>query len=181
MSEVNDRGVASLSEDSVPAGPRGREEVDGEARGNGKWVDAAASRRRAAVPNPEVSSRPKRRRFSAAYKARVVEEAEGCTESGEIAALLRREGLYSSQLSAWRKLYRAGALQALGDDKRGRKATKHPLEDENERLRKHNERLAGHLEQAETIIEIQKKVAAMLGIPRTAERPMNSVEREEGE
>ena len=89
--------------------------------------------------------------------------------------MLRREGLYSSQLSAWRKLYRAGALQALRDDKRGRKATKHPLEDENARLRKQNERLAGRLEQAETIIEIQKKVATMLGIP------LNSVENEEQE
>jgi transposase len=78
-------------------------------------------------------------------------------------------------LSKWRQQYRAGALQALRDDKRGRKATKHPLEDEVARLRKHNERLARRLEQAETIIEIQKKVATMLGIPR------NSVENEEGE
>jgi transposase-like protein len=127
------------------------------------------------IPEPEVSALPKRRRFSAAYKARVVEEAEGCTAPGEIGALLRREGLYSSQLSAWRKQYRTGALQGLRDDKRGRKATKHPLEDEVARLRKQNERLAGRLEQAEAIIEIQKKVAAMLGIP------LNSVEREEGE
>jgi|TARA_B100001964_G_scaffold231672_1_gene286577 transposase-like protein len=175
MSEVNDRGVPTLDEGSVLAGPRGGEDVDGEAGDNGKLVDAAASRRKAAVPNPEVSARPKRRHFSAAHKARIVEEAEGCTEPGEIGALLRREGLYSSQLSAWRKLYRAGALRALRDDKRGRKATKHPLEDENARLRKQNARLAGRLKQAETIIEIQKKVAAMLGIP------LNSVEREEGE
>jgi len=122
-----------------------------------------------------VSAGPKRRRFSAAYKARVVEEAEGCTEPGETGALLRREGLYSSQLSKWRQQYRGGALRALCDDKRGRKATKHPLEDENERLRKQNERLACRLEQAETIIEIQKKVATMLGIP------LNSVENEQGE
>jgi len=134
-----------------------------------------ASRRQTSIPDPEVAARPKRRRFSATYKARVVEEAEGCTEPGDIGALLRREGLYSSHLAEWRKLYRTGALQALRDDRRGRKPTKHPLEDEVARLRKQNERLSGRLEQAEAIIEIQKKVAAMLGIP------LNSVESEEGE
>ena len=108
---------------------------------------------------------PKRRRFSAAYKARIVEEAKDCAEQGEISALLRREGLYSSHLSKWRQLYRTGALQALRDDKRGRKATKHPLEDENARLRKRNERLARRLEQAETIIEIQKKLPRCWGFP----------------
>lgn len=129
----------------------------------------------ATVPEPEVLARPKRRRFTAAYKARIVEEAEGCKETGEVGALLRREGLYSSHLSKWRQLYRAGALNALVDDKRGRKMTRHPLEDENERLRKHNERLAHRLERAETIIDIQKKVSTMLGIP------LNSVEIAKGE
>jgi len=127
----------------------------------------------AAAPNPEVSAGAKRRRFAASYKARIVQEAERCTQAGAIGALLRREGLYSSQLSRWRELYRAGALDGLRDDKRGRKKTRHPLEDEVERLRKHNERLARRVEQAETIIEIQKKVAAMLGLP------LNSVENEE--
>jgi len=175
MGKVNDGDVAVLSEDLVLAGPRGREDVEGKAGGNGKLVEAAASRRQASIPDPEVAARPKRRRFSAAYKARVVEEAEGCTEPGDIGALLRREGLYSSHLAQWRQLYRAGALQALRDDRRGRKPTKHPLEDEVARLHKHNERLARRLEQAEMIIEIQKKVASMLGIP------LNSVENEEGE
>lgn len=127
----------------------------------------------AKLPDPEVSSLPKRRRFCADYKARIVEEADACTEAGEIGALLRREGLYSSQLSQWRNQYRTGALQALRDDKRGRKATKHPLEDENDKLRRQNARLAHRLEQAEAIIDIQKKVAAMLGIP------LNSVENGE--
>lgn len=127
------------------------------------------------IADPEVSSLPKRRRFSADYKARIVEEAEACTEAGDIGALLRREGLYSSQLSQWRKQYRTGALRALRDDKRGRKATKHPLEDENEKLRRQNARLAHRLEQAETIIDIQKKVATMLGIP------LNSIENDEAE
>ena len=147
----------------------------GGAGGHGKGGLAPMPGEPAAIPDPAVEARAKRRRFPAAYKARVVEEAEGCTESGAIGALLRREGLYSSQLSKWREQYRTGALDALRDDKRGRKATKHPLEDENVRLRKQNERLAGRLEQAEAIIEIQKKVAAMLG------NPLTGVERDAGE
>ena len=142
------------------------QDVAGAVEGNGDVSGTAK------FPNPEVSSLPKRGRFSADYKARVVEEADACTEAGGIGALLRREGLYSSQLSAWRDQYRRGALRALRDDKRGRKATKHPLEDENEKLRCQNARLAQRLEQAEGIIDIQKKVAAMLGIP------LNSVEND---
>ncbi len=173
MSEITDGVVGALSADPVWAGPHGRADVDGNGGGNGELAEAAPAARKAVIPDPQVSARPQRRHFSAAYKARVVEEAESCTEPGAIGALLRREGLYSSQLSAWRKLYRAGALQALRDDKRGRKATKHPLVDEVAQLRKANERLAERLERAETIIEIQKKVATMLGIP------LNSVENEE--
>ena len=173
MSEDNGRAVMAVTGGSVLSVPCGRGDVDGKAERSGPLAEASATTREAAIPAPEVSALPKRRRFSAGYKAQVVEEAEGCTEPGAIGALLRREGLYSSQLSAWRKLYRAGALRALRDDKRGRKATKHPLEDENERLRKQNERLQRRLEQAETIIEIQKKVATMLGIP------LNSVENDE--
>ena len=172
MSEGNDRDVVALGEGSVWAEPRGSRDGHGKAEGNGKLAKAVTPRNETSIPDPEVSARPKRRRFSAAYKTRVVEEAEGCKEPGEVGALLRREGLYSSQLSAWRRLYRAGALQALRDDTRGRKAVKHPLEDETERLRKQNERLQRRLEQAETIIEIQKKVATMLGIS------LNSVENE---
>ena len=142
------------------------QDIAGAVEGNGDVSGTAK------IPDPEVSSLPKRRRFLADYKARVVEEADGCTEAGGIGALLRREGLYSSQLSQWRNQYRRGALRALRDDKRGRKAVKHPLEDENEKLRRQNARLAQRLEQAETIIDIQKKVAAMLGIP------LNSVEND---
>lgn len=119
----------------------------------------------AAAPDPEVLAQPKRRRFTAAYKARVVEEAQRCTESGQIGALLRREGLYSSALTQWRRQYQSGALGALKDDKRGRKSTRDAREKELERLQRENERLNKKLRQAELIIEIQKKVAAMLGNP----------------
>jgi transposase-like protein len=145
------------------------------AGGNGGVGRSCALEGDGSIPDPQVDSRPTRRRFSASYKARIVEEAESCTELGAIGALLRREGLYSSQLSKWREQYRSGALDALRDDKRGRKRTRNPLEDEVTRLRKENARLSGRLEQAEAIIEIQKKVAAMLG------NPLPGVEHEEGD
>jgi transposase-like protein len=173
MIEPRDVSTAPSREESDLAVPLQSEGEPEKAAGNGNPAKDTPSPHDAAIPNPEVSALPKRRRFSADYKARVVEEAEGCAEPGAIGALLRREGLYSSQLSSWRALYLTGALQALRDDKRGRKTKKHPLEDENEKLRKQNERLADRLERAETIIEIQKKVATMLGIP------LNSVEGEE--
>jgi len=119
----------------------------------------------AGVPNPEVVARPQRRRFPAAYKARIIEEAQRCTQPGEIGALLRREGLYSSALTQWRRQYQAGALQGLKDDKRGRKRTRDARDEELQRLRRENQRLNKKLRQAELIIEIQKKVAAMLGNP----------------
>ena len=115
-----------------------------------------------AIPDPEVPEVPPRRQFTAEYKERIVREAEKCTEPGQIGALLRREGLYSSQLSAWRKKYRKGIRKALQAQKRGRKQTKDPLKIECEKLRRQNKALQKRLEQAEAIIEIQKKVSAML-------------------
>ena len=117
------------------------------------------------APDPEVLAKPKRRRFTPAYKARIVEEAQRCTESGQIGALLRREGLYSSALTQWRRQYHSGALQGLKDDKRGRKRTRDAREKELERLQRENERLNKKLRQAELIIEIQKTAVAMLGKP----------------
>lgn len=117
------------------------------------------------APDPEVLARPPRRRFTPAYKVRVVEEAQRCTESGQLGALLRREGLYSSALTQWRRHYQSGALQGLQEAKRGRKRTRDPRDQELERLQRDNERLNPKLRQAELIIEIQKKVAALLGNP----------------
>ena len=116
-------------------------------------------------PNPEVAARPKRRRFSASYKARIVQEAQRCSEPGQIGALLRREGLYSAALTQWRRQYQKGALQGLQDDKRGRKRSRDARDLELDQLRRENERLTKKLSQAELIIDIQKKVAAMLGNP----------------
>ena len=136
---------------------------------NGGANNAAAD---SPILDPEVLAKPQRRRFTPAYKARIVEEAQRCTESGQIGALLRREGLYSSALTQWRRQYQSGALQALKDDKRGRKRTRDARDNELERLQRENERLDKKLRQAELIIEIQKKVAAMLGNP--IETPPNS-------
>ena len=120
--------------------------------------------------NPEVLEKAKRRRFDAAYKLRVLEEAERCSEPGQLGELLRREGLYSSHLTTWRRQRDEGALQGLGPKKRGRKPKrKDPMALEVERLRRENQRLSERLRQAETIIEVQKKVSEMLGTSPTSQ------------
>ncbi len=113
-------------------------------------------------PEPEVVPKAVRRSFSAAYKLRIVEEADQCTERGQIGALLRREGLYSSQLATWRRLRDEGGLQALAPKTRGRKASQDAREVEIAALRRENERLHKQLQQAELIIGAQKKLAAAL-------------------
>ncbi len=113
-----------------------------------------------AMPDPEVRERPVRRRFTAEYKRQVVEEANAATEPGVVGALLRREGLYSSHLVEWRRLYRAGALSGLTRP-RGRPA-QHPLAAENERLRVTVERLEARLSRAEKVIAVQGNVSALL-------------------
>jgi len=117
-------------------------------------------------PDPQVLERAVRRTFDRDYKLRILQEADACTESGQLGALLRREGLYSSHLTAWRRGRTAGMLAGLAPKRRGRKAQAvDPLAEENHRLRRENERLATRLKQAETIIEVQKKVSEILGIP----------------
>ena len=116
-------------------------------------------------PNPEVVPKAERRRFSAEYKQRILQEADACTRPGEVGALLRREGLYSSHLTTWRQQRRRGALQGLTPAKRGRKAN--PQAAEIARLQRENERLKAQLAQAELIIDVQKKLSQMLGLPET--------------
>jgi transposase len=116
------------------------------------------------APDPEVRPKAKRRRFSAREKIRILEAADACRESGEIGALLRREGIYSSQLSTWRKQRTAGTLHALAAQKRGRKGQVDAREAELVQLRRDNERLQARLAQAETIIEVQKKLSQLLGV-----------------
>jgi transposase len=118
------------------------------------------------IPDPAVSEKPVRRRFTAEYKLRILHEADRCTASGQLGALLRREGLYSSHLTAWRRQRDEGTLAGRTPKRRGRKANPDaPLIAENERLKRETQRLAAKLRQAETIIEVQKKLSEMLGIP----------------
>ena len=125
------------------------------AAGNGKLI-----------PDPAVSEKPVRRRFTAQSKLGVLHAADRCTASGQLGALLRREGLYSSLLSTWRQQRDQGTLAGLTPKRRGRKPNPDaPLIAENERLMRETRRLAAKLRQAETIIEIQKKLSEMLGIP----------------
>ncbi len=115
---------------------------------------------------PEVPEKAKRRRFDAAYKQRILEEADRSTGLGELGELLRREGLYSSHLTCWRRQRDEGSLAGLAPKRRGRKAKrKDPLAKELDKLRRENQRLAERLRQAEMIIDVQKKVSEMLGIP----------------
>ncbi len=150
------------------AGPELSEGERSEPEGDGGPATSSGSQTHREVPDPEVPERPERRRFTVEYKARIVREAELCTEQGQIGALLRREGLYSSQLAQWRRAYREGALSALKDNKRGRKRSRHPLEKENERLKKTNVRLKRRLSQAEAVIDVQKKLSEILGVPLTS-------------
>src|SRR3954451_3264240 len=143
------------------------EQVNGASGGSperavGERSDLAAARpAREGVPDPELVERAKRRRFTAEYKLRILRQAEACTRAGEIGALLRREGLYTSHLTAWRKQRDAGALEAL-DRKRARKPAD-PRDAQLEMLRRRAERAEAELEKARKVIEVQGNVSALLG------------------
>jgi len=119
-----------------------------------------------AVPQEtEVTAKPKRRRFSAQEKLRVLREAEACTKPGEIGALLRREGLYSSHLTTWRQARARGELDALSAKKRGRKAAApNPLAKECVELKRALEKAEARARKAEALVELQKKISELLGI-----------------
>ncbi len=122
--------------------------------------------REQAPPSLEVLEKPVRRRFTAEYKRKILAEADACLEPGALGELLRREGLYSSHLTTWRRQRDEGVLDGLRPKRRGRKAKpKNPLADEVARLEGENRRLKERLRQAEVIIGVQKKVSEMLSIP----------------
>lgn len=118
----------------------------------------------ALAPDPEVPVAAVRRHFTAEYKLRILKQADACSGSGDLGKLLRREGLYSSNLATWRRQREEGVLSALRPRKRGRKEPdRNPLIEENAKLRRENERLMERLRRAEIIIDVQKKVSQMLG------------------
>ena len=147
--------ILKESEGPVPAG---KKTYPGVSAGDGR--------------DPEVTERPVRRRFLAEYKLQILRQADACDESGQLGELLRREGLYSSHLNTWRKQREQGTLDALTPKKRGRKPRDHdPLIEENRRLERVNKRLVERLRQAEVIIDVQKKVAEILGIHLPSPEP----------
>ena len=114
-------------------------------------------------PDPEVPAKPERRRFTAEYRLRILKQADACKKPGEVGALLRREGLYSSLLTNWRRQRERGALQEMRGCRRGPKSR--PVDPRVKQLEVENRRLQRKLQRAETIITLQKKVAEILGIP----------------
>jgi len=133
-------------------------ETEGARRASGVSATGAGG-----VPDPEVAEKPKRRQFSAEYRLRIVREADACTQPGEIGALLRREGLYSSLLAAWRRQRDTGALAGLEPKKRGPKSK--AVDPRVKRLERENARLKRKLEQAETIIASKKELLGCWGSP----------------
>ena len=115
------------------------------------------------TPDPEVVAKPKRRQFTAEYRLRILEEADRCTQRGEVGRLLRREGLYSSHLTAWRKARRKGSLRGLASKKRGAKpAERNPLDAKVRALEAQVARLEHELHTAHTILDVQGKVAGLV-------------------
>ena len=147
--------------------------TEGARRATGVGREAAEPKGDA--PDPEVADKGTRRRFTAAYKRRIVREAGQCTKPGELGALLRREGVYSSSLSTWRRQLEAGELAGTGAKRGPKERPKDPRDQRIAQLERETRRLERKLEQAETVIAIQKKVASLLGIPlRTLDDEENS-------
>jgi len=136
---------------------------EGARRATGGGLAGGAGDDSILAPDPEVVAQKPRRRLTAQYKLRVLAEADRCADSQQIGQLLRREGLYSSSLTRWRRLRDQGLLDAMAPKTRGRKpAEKNPLAGELAKLQKENERLRKQLWRAERIIEVQKKISQIL-------------------
>lgn len=152
---VTQRGSMRFDQTSPPA--LGVEERSDE-------TPRAGGGTRSMPPDPEVVAKPTRRQFTAEYRLRILEEAERCTQPGEVGRLLRREGLYSSHLTAWRKARRKGSLQGLSAKKRGAKPSeRNPLDAKVRALEAKVARLEKELHTAHTILDVQGKVAGLLG------------------
>ena len=148
----------SMTMDGAPDPALGVEERSDEA-------PSAEAGSRSPRPDPEVVAKPKRRQFTAQYRLRILEEADRCTEPGQVGRLLRGEGLYSSHLTAWRKARRAGSLKGLAPRKRGAKApSRNPLGAKVRELEAKVEHLEKALHTAHTILDVQSKVAGLRGL-----------------
>jgi transposase-like protein len=162
---MNGNSVGVLSSEALAGAERSGGEP-GEPQRSGAAAKAGADPVLASRPDPEVVAKPKRRTYTAEYKQRILAETEAAAAiPGGVGALLRREGLYSSLLAYWRRERANGILEALTPQKRGPKSKRHPMDEENQKLRRQNARLAEDLRKAHLIIDVQKKVAALLGHP----------------
>ena len=151
--EEKERSVREVEVGEAQGPPRGPRPPGGQGIGESR-------------PDPEVAERPVRRRFTVEFKRRVLAEADRCSRPGEVGALLRRHGLYSSHLVMWRRLREEGTQAGLAPKKRGRKPEpKNPLADRVAQLEREKAALENRLLQAQAIIEFQKKISELLGIP----------------
>lgn len=171
MEMIVEKKMAGLAPEAREGERSETERAGGASPAGGKTTEL-----RNGTMDSEVSAKVSFRRYPAAYKLKILREADRCTKPGENGALLRREGLYSSLLSSWRRQREAGEFDGLAGKKRGRdSAAREKLAAENKRLHRENQVLAGRLRKAEVVIDIQKKVSELLGIP------LNSPELEEND
>ena len=163
---MKNNGISPASPTVLPATERREAERSEASRSAVAGKTVAAEPPAPPRPDPEVVVDAKRRAFTAEYKQRILTEADvAAAQPGAIGALLRREGLYSSHLVTWRRERQAGILKGLTPHKRGRKSKRSPQEDEIQKLRRENQRLTEELRKAEIVIDVQKKVGALLGWP----------------
>ena len=163
---MKNNGISSASPTVLPAAERREDERSEADRSSGAGKTVAPQPPSAPRPDPEVVADARRRSFSGEYKRRILAELDSAAAlPGAIGALLRREGLYSSHLSTWRRERQAGILKGLTPQKRGPKSKCNPQEEEMQKLRRENQRLAEELRKAAIVIDVQKKVGALLGWP----------------
>ena len=159
-------GISSASPTVLPAAQRREAERSEDSRSGEAGKTVAPELPASLRPDPEIVADAKRRTFTAEYKQRILTEADAAAaQPGGIGALLRREGLYSSHLVTWRRERQAGVLKGLTPHKRGPKSRRIAQEEEMQKLRRENQRLTEQLRKAEIVIDVQKKVGALLGWP----------------
>ena len=163
---MKNNGISPPSPTVLPAAERREDERSETDRSSAADKTVAPPPAALPRPNPEVVADAKRRTFTAEYKLRILAEADAAvTQPGAIGALQRREGLYSSHLVTWRRERQSGILKGLTPHKRGPKSKRSPLEEENQKLRRENERLTEQIRKAKIVIDVQKKVGTLLGWP----------------
>ena len=163
---MKNNGISSSSPTVLPAAERREVERSEADRSSAAGKTVAPQPPATPRPDPEVVADARRRSFTGEYKQRILAEADSATAlPGGVGALLRREGLYSSHLTTWRRERQAGILKGLTPNKRGPKPKRNPQEEEMQKLRRENQRLTEELRKAAIVIDVQKKVGALLGWP----------------